>query len=149
MSTESTESKIYKYLTEDGKFLKDGTFLAALDWNMEIEVNEQEQTKQVRYHNLDWEFALSCGWPKMLEEEQTHYQMLDGETDVGYRFDFKIGQENTVTAHGTLCAARITQKVYEVFKEIVLVEADLTLRPTDPKTEEVLREYVKHLEARN
>ena len=42
MSTESTERKEYKYLTEDGKFPAD------LDWNMEIKVNEQEQTKQVR-----------------------------------------------------------------------------------------------------
>ena len=139
MSTESTERKEYKYLTEDGKFPAD------LDWNMQLEINEQEQTKQVRYHNLDWEFALFCEWPKMLKEEQTYYQMLDGETDVGYRFDFKIGQENTVTAHGTLCAARITHLECEVFEEIVLAEADLALRPTDPKTEGALREYVQAL----
>ena len=142
MSTESTERKEYKYLTEDGKFPAD------LDWNMEIDVNEQEQTKQVRYHNLDWEFALFCEGPNMLEmltENQTYYQMLDGETDVGYKFDFKIGQENTVTAHGTLCAARITHLECEVFEEIVLVEADLALRPRDPKTEGALREYVQAL----
>ena len=139
MSTESTERKEYKYLTEDGKFPAD------LDWNMKIEINEQEQTKQVRFHNLDWELALLCEWPKMLKEGLTYYQILDGETDVGYRFDFKIGQENTVTAHGTLCAARITHLEYEVFEEIVLAEADLALRPTHPKTEEVLREYVEAL----
>ena len=142
MSTESTERKEYKYLTEDGKFPAD------LDWNMEIDVNEQEQTKQVRYHNLDWEFALFCEGPNMLEmltENQTYYQMLDGETDVGYRFDFKIGQDDTLTAHGTLCAARITHLECQVFEEIVLVEADLALRPTDPKTEGALREYVQAL----
>ena len=139
----TTERKECKYLTEDGKSLKDGKFLAELDWNMEIEVKEQEQTKQVRSQDLDWERALFCQWPKMLEEELTYYTMLNGGTDVGYRFDFKIGQENTVIVHGTLYAARITQKVYEVFEKIVLAEADLTLRPTDPKTEGVLREYVE------
>ena len=145
MSTESTERKEYKYLTEDGKFPAD------LDWNMEIKVNEQEQTKQVRYYNLDWELALFCEGPNMLEvltEDETYYQMLDGETDVGYRFEFKIDQENTVTAHGTLCAARITQGSFEVFEDIVLVEADLTLRPRDPRTEGALREYVEYVQAR-
>ena len=151
MSTKSTERKEYKYLTQDeefikdGRFLKDGKFLAQLDWNMEIEVNEQEQPKKVRSQDLDWERALFCGWPKMLEQELTYYTMLNGGTDVGYRFDFKIGEENTVTAHGTLYAARITQKLYEVFEKIVLAEADLTLRPTDPKTEGVLREFVESL----
>ena len=145
MSTESTERKEYKYLTEDGKFPAD------LDWNMEIKVNEQEQTKQVRYYNLDWELALFCEGPDMLEvltEDQTYYQMLDGVTDVGYRFDFKIDQENSVTAHGTLCAARITHMECEVFEDIVLVEADLTLRPRDPRTEGALREYVEYVQAR-
>ena len=75
--------------------------------------------------------------------------MLNGETDVGYRFDFKIGQENTVTAHGTLYAARITQESYKVFEEIVLAEADLTLRPRNPRTEGALREYVEYIQARN
>ena len=140
MSTESTERKKYKYLTEDGKFPVD------LNWNMEIEVNEQEQAKQVRYYNLDWELALFCEGPDMLEmltEDQTYYQMLDGETDVGYRFNFKIDREDTITAHGTLCAARITQESCEVFEDIVLLEADLALRPRDPRTEGALREYIQ------
>ena len=140
MSTESTERKEYKYLIEDGKFPAD------LDWNMEIEVNEQEQTKQVRYYNLDWELALFCEGPDMLEmltEDQTYYQMLDGETDVGYRFNFKIDLEDTITAHGTLYAARITQESCEVFEDIVLLEADLALRPRDPRTEGALREYIQ------
>ena len=146
MSTKSTERKEYKYLTEDGKFPAD------LDWNMEIKINEQEQTKQVRYYNLDWELALFCGGPNILEvltEDQTYYQMLDGGTDVGYRFDFEIDQENTVTAHGTLCAARITHLECEVFGDLVLVEADLELRPRDPRTEGALREYVEYVQARN
>ena len=151
MSTESTERDEYQYLTDneefikEGRFLKDGRFLAQLDWNMEIEVNEQEQTKQVMSQEIDWETALCCEWPKMLEEEVTYHTTLNGGTDVGYRFDFKVGEEGTVTAHGTLYAARLTPKVYEVFEKIVLAEADLTLRPTDPTVEGVLREFVESL----
>ena len=139
-STEPTEPTGYKHLTKEGKFPAD------LDWNMEIEVSEKEQTKQVRFHNLDWKPALFCRGADMLEiltEDQTYYDQLDGEFDVGYSFDFKIGQDDSVTVHGTLCAARITQGSMEVFDDIVLVEAELALRPKDPRTAGAILEYVQ------
>jgi hypothetical protein len=137
----SMKSSEYEYLTRDGKFPDD------LDWDMEIETTEHEQTGRVTIKEVDWEFALFLGGPDilpMLVEDDTYYQEIDGHLPVGYKFDFRLDPSGNITARGNMYPAQITPGHSAAFtSEKPLVSADMLLKPRAPRTRGAIREYME------
>ena len=137
----SMKSSEYEYLTRDGKFPDD------LDWDMEIETTEHEQTGRVTIKEVDWEFALFLGGPDilpMLVEDDTYYQEIDGHLPVSYKFDFRLDPSGNITARGNMYPAQITPGHSAAFtSEKPLVSADMLLKPRNPRTYAAIREYIE------
>ena len=137
----SMKSAEYQHLTQDGKF-PDG-----LDWDMEIETTEREQTGRVIIKDVDWEFILFLGGPDilpMLVRDETYYQKIDGHLQVGYKFRFGLDQDGNITARGNMYPAQITPGHSAAFtNEKPLVSADLALKPRNRRTQAAIREYIE------
>ena len=129
------------YLTADGNLPDD------LDWEIDGEVTEHEQTGQVRLQDLNWEFALHYGGPS-IEEMLTwagsvYHERLDGHMDIGYTFEFRVDEQDRIIAKGRIHPAECTKHSSNTMTDTTIVEADIVLTPKDPRTAAALREYIR------
>lgn len=133
-------TKNQSYLTPDGH-LPDN-----LDWDIEVQVKEHDQTRQVLLHNLDWEFALHYGGPDITEmltsPGSVYHERLDDHLEIGYTFHFKVDDQGRIIAEGTVHPARITPDANYTHFDTVIHKADLVIIPKDPRTTEALKEYI-------
>ena len=67
--------------------------------DVEIREKERDQGSQLSIRNLDWEYALDQSTRFIKEtfpEFDTFYDSLDGQMDVGYTFDLKLGPRGEI-----------------------------------------------------
>ena len=136
--TEDTHS----YLTEEGDIP------GHLDWNMEVEIREKEQDQesQISIRNLDWEYALNQSTRFIKEtfpEFDTFYGSLDGQMDVGYAFDLKLGPREEIAVMSKMHPAVINHYVTSLIDDEVMAEACMVLKFKDQRTQEAVREYLR------
>ena len=132
----------HSYLTEEGDIPGN------LDWNMDVEIREKEQDQgsQISIRNLDWEYALNQSTRFIKEtfpEFDTFYDSLDGQMDVGYAFDLKLGPRGEIAITSKMHPAVINHYVTGLIDDEVMAEACLVLKFKDQRTQEAVREYLR------
>ena len=115
-----------------------------LDWTMDFQVQEEPQTGNVRYTDLDWEYALHQDGPTIresLEDGGFHHVRLDDNVDAAYSFQFAL-QSDQILVHAALHPAWITPDTNYTYDCLTLAQATITVMPRDPRTRDAIRDFL-------